>query len=285
MMLSTSRSDLLKFSSCNSNQPDDWATYKRKKREVTNQIKAAKRTYFQESINKNKGNSKGIWKALKELSGTSKQTNKISEIKINNETSVQEPTEIAETLNSFFIDIINEIKSDGNEINQPIEFHDDKLERFVSSKIHDQCYEFNIPLITEKDVRQIIDKLSSNKATGPDGMNVRTLKLISPVFARPLTKLLNLSISSGKFPTEWKTAKVTPLFKSGPRDIKNNYRPISVLSILSKVLEKHVAKSLMNHLTENGLLYNLQSAFREGHSTETALIKLTDQIWSLAWSL
>ena len=69
-----------------------------------------------------------------------------------------------------------------------------------------------------------------------------------------------------------------PLFKSGPRDIKNNYRPISVLSILSKVLEKHVAKSLMNHLTENGLLYNLQSAFREGHSTETALTKLTDQI-------
>ena len=131
----------------------------------------------------------------------------------------------------------------------------------MSSKIHDHNYEFNIPLITEKEVRQAIEKLSSNKATGPDGMSVRTLKLISPVFARPLTKLLNLSISSGKFPTEWKTAKVAPLFKSGPRDIRNNYRPISVLSILLKVLEKHIAKSLMNHLTENGLLYNLQSVF------------------------
>ena len=62
------------------------------------------------------------------------------------------------------------------------------------------------------------------------------------------------------------------------RDNKDNYRPISVLSVLSKLIEKHVARSLMNYLVQNGLLYHLQSAFREGYSTESALINLTDKI-------
>ena len=70
-------------------------------------------------------------------------------------------------------------------------------------------------------------------------------------------------------------ARVTPLFKDGAQDCRDNYRPISVLSVLSKVCEKHVAVSLMDYLVKTGLLYELQSAFRAGHST---LISLTDKI-------
>ena len=95
---------------------------------------------------------------------------------------------------------------------------------------------------------------------------------------RPLCKLLNLSISTNSFPNYWKIAKVTPLHNGGARNDSNNYRPISVLPILSKILEKHVASSLSVFLRDNNLLYELQSAFRSGHSTETALIRLTDQI-------
>ena len=73
-------------------------------------------------------------------------------------------------------------------------------------------------------------------------------------------------------------ARVTPLFKDGALDCRDNFRPISVLSILSKVCEKHVAASFMDYLVKTGLLYELQSAFRAGHSTESALISLTDQI-------
>ena len=90
--------------------------------------------------------------------------------------------------------------------------------------------------------------------------------------------LLNLSISTNSFPNHWKIAKVTPLHKGGARNDINNYRPISVLPILSKILEKHVASSLSVFLRDNNLLYELQSAFTSGHSTETALIRLTDQI-------
>ena len=80
------------------------------------------------------------------------------------------------------------------------------------------------------------------------------------------------------FPEKWKIAQLTPLHKEGVRNYINNYRPISILPTLSKILEKHVANSLLKFLRDNILIYNLQSAFRTGHSTETALIRLTDEI-------
>ena len=106
----------------------------------------------------------------------------------------------------------------------------------------------------------------------------QVLKQISPVFAEPLTRLFNISITKGLFPNKWKVARVSPLFKDGARDNRSNYRPISILPVFSKLLEKHVAGSFMDYLVINGLLYDLQSAFRVEHSTESALIKLTDQI-------
>ena len=108
---------------------------------------------------------------------------------------------------------------------------------------------------------------------------MKVLKLVSPVFVQPLRRLINLSIQSGCFPTKWKMARVTPLFKDDAQDCRDNFRPISVLSILSKVCEKHVADSSMGPLVKTGLLYELQSAFCAGHSTESALISLTDQIF------
>lgn len=75
------------------------------------------------------------------------------------------------------------------------------------------------------------------------------------------------------FPTKWKIARVTPLHKSGPRDDKKNYGPISVLLVISKICEKHVARYFMDYLTYNGLLYERQSAFKQ-----TALINLIDKI-------
>ena len=87
-----------------------------------------------------------------------------------------------------------------------------------------------------------------------------------------------MSIQSDCFPTKWKMARVTSLFKDVARDCRDNFRPISVLSILPRVCEKHVSASFMVFLVKTGLLYELQSAFRAGHSNESALISLTDQI-------
>ena len=153
-----------------------------------------------------------------------------------------------------------------------------KLEDHISSKIDNFVAQYIISPVTVQETKELIGKLSSSKATGPDAISVKVLKLVSPVFSYPLTRLFNLSIEKRTFSNKWKVARVTPLFKDGACDSRDNYRPISVLSVLSKLLEKHVAGSFMNYLVKNGLLYDLQSAFRECHSTESALIKLTDQI-------
>ena len=85
------------------------------------------------------------------------------------------------------------------------------------------------------------------------------------------------SITKSVFPSKWKEAKVAPLYKNGPHEDVNNYRPISILPVLSKVLEKHVHESLSNFL-HHELLHKTQSGFRAQHSCETALVNMTD-LW------
>jgi hypothetical protein len=89
---------------------------------------------------------------------------------------------------------------------------------------------------------------------------------------------MNLSIKIGVFPTLWKTAKICPLFKSGDKKDVNNYRPISLLPIFGKILEKHVSNTLRKFFNENNLLYKRQFGFRKLHSTSDALLSIKRKI-------
>lgn len=120
--------------------------------------------------------------------------------------------------------------------------------------------------------------LKLKKATGLDGLPARLLKDSVVGIADCVTHLVNLSIKSGTVLSEWKQAKVVPLFKSGNKDDLDNYRPISILQILSKILEKAVFHQRHSYLSENYLLSPYQSSFRANHSTQLAVTFLTDKI-------
>ena len=94
----------------------------------------------------------------------------------------------------------------------------------------------------------------------------------------PLTELINLSFNQGKFPAVLKIASVTPTFKKGDKLDVNNYRPISLISNISKIIEKLIHKSLNSFLEQKNIFYLSQFGFRDNHSTTHALIEMTDQI-------
>ena len=119
--------------------------------------------------------------------------------------------------------------------------------------------------------------LDVSKATGLDQIGPRLLKLSAEVISSSLTNVINCSIKQGIFPDQWKCAKVNPLFKKGSSNDVNNYRPISILPTLSKLIEKHVHDSFVNYLNHYKLLCKSQSGFRKKHSCETALVCMIDK--------
>ena len=126
---------------------------------------------------------------------------------------------------------------------------------------------------------ELLLSIPDHKRTGDDGISVKILKIAAPALLPSLTKLLNLCISNKVFPSAWKVAKVTAVFKgNGSRSDGNNYRPISVVLVLCKLLERHICDHLCDFLRSNGILHKLQSGFTKSFSTETALIRLIDEL-------
>ena len=107
---------------------------------------------------------------------------------------------MANMLNEYFVNIAQELNQSQA---SSVSFDSSKLEEFVSSTVDNFVTQFNIPpFITVQETQKVIDNLSSSKTTGADEISVKVLKLVSPVFVQPLTKLINLSIQSGCFPTK-----------------------------------------------------------------------------------
>ena len=118
--------------------------------------------------------------------------------------------------------------------------------------------------------------LDISKSTGLDGIGPRLLKLSSGVITKSITLIVRKCIETGIFPLIWKQAKVTPLYKSGSKDEINNYRPISILPTLSKLVEKFIQMKFTSFLNEFDVIHRSQSGFRSGHSTETALLLMAE---------
>ena len=131
------------------------------------------------------------------------------------------------------------------------------------------------PTSTNK-VLSLLNRLNRSKAAGLDKISARLIRECADLICIPIRDIFNQSISQGIFPDDWKCAKVTPLFKQGDRDDLNNYRPISVISVMAKVFERIVYDQLYAYLEEHNIICKYQSGFRAIHSTVTALLEATD---------
>ena len=133
-------------------------------------------------------------------------------------------------------------------------------------------------LSTEQEIAEIVNSFRNGVATGYDNLSVSAIKESVDLIACPLTHIVNLSISSGIFPDPLKITRVVPVFKSGDRRSLSNYRPISVLPIFSKVLERVVYNRLLSYMDKFHILIDNQFGFRKDHSASLALLQLYDKI-------
>ena len=118
-------------------------------------------------------------------------------------------------------------------------------------------------------VYTLINKLPNSKSVGLDKICTKILQIAAPAVAQPLTKIFNKSIVLGQFPLEWKAARVIPIFKKGQRTMLDNYRPISILPVASKLIERILYNQLSNYLKKKSILSEYQFGFRSRHSTTT----------------
>ncbi len=150
----------------------------------------------------------------------------------------------------------------------------------MNLEINDSEDSFQFTRISTEDVAKQLRVLSSSKSCGVDGLTARLIKSCGGAIVEPLTHIFNSSLQHSIFPDIWKCARVTPLHKDGAHDNSNNYRPISVLPVLSKMLERLVHNQIYAHVTENDMLNSCQAGFRRGNSTGTCLIEFLNEIYT-----
>ena len=265
ILLNKRRKNLLKKRACKSKSLSDWQLFKSAKNSYNKLIKASIQEYYTEEIYKNQGNIKLTWKTINDLMHKSKKSSNVSEI-CNNYGSTISTNDVPDAFNNHFIEI-------GKILSQNIPTASVSPESYINESEE----EFTFGEITEQEVFQLLSTMSPKKASGLDKLPVKLVRLAAPFITKSLTVIFNKSISTGIFICDWKIARVTPIYKEGVKSNMNNYRPISVISIIAKAMEKLVHSQFYSYLQQSDILTNSQHGFRPLHSTTTALLKMSDQ--------
>ena len=243
----------------------DWEKYKKARNETNTKLRQAKRDYFSIKISAEKQNPKAAWKTINTLLGRHYQPSKVNELNIN-DMKFTKPKDIAEGFNTFFSNI-------GPNLAEEIDTAESNFKDYLDKTIS----EFTaFQSVTVNHVCHLLCELPGSKATGLDKISSKLIKLAAPIISDSLTYIFNQSITLCTFPHEWKIARVIPLFKNGKRSLPGNYRPISVLPAISKVMERILYNQLYEYLTANNVLSEHQFGFRKFHSTASALLDCTN---------
>ena len=232
-------------------------------------IRAAKTSYYSNMFNKFINDSRKTWRTINEVLNKCKDKRSFPNYFIINNSKVNDKQQIADKFNDFFVNI-------GPNLSRNITNTSGKtVKSFLKQIINSQ---FSFDLVDDSHISKVLSQITSKTSSGHDGISTKLLKRIAPFIIPYLTIIINQSLVTGIFPTRMKIAKVIPLFKKDDPHVLDNYRPISLLPALSKVLEKVVFIQIYDYFDKNGLFYKNQYGFRKIHSTELASLEITDII-------
>ncbi|KAK3101096.1 hypothetical protein FSP39_000910 [Pinctada imbricata] len=238
-------------------QPNQFIEMKNTRKEYYNELNREKTRTLSEKVSNFKGDSKKLYQFVNELTGT-KSDNPMPTSESDNA--------LAEEFADYFMSKIDKIRYELRDF----ENYDAVTKEVPSFRTFNE--------LTQDEVKKLIGELQT-KTCQLDVLPTNILKSFLNELLPLITKLVNISLRQGIFPSEWKQAIVRPLLKkSGLELTSSNYRPVSNLPFLSKLIEKAALSRLQSHVNEHSLLPKNQSAYRRFHSCETALLRLVNDL-------
>jgi hypothetical protein len=264
-----SRKTKIKLYKRSVSNPSDYniLTFKNFRNMYNSTIRAAKKLYFEKTFKKFQSNLKKSWEIL--YSAVNKKSNskeKIDQIIVNGEVFT-DPKIMADKFNIFFTNVASTIAQAIVPTDRPPDIPEHNIPE-------ESMFSFSRDPVTLSEVADAIGSLEPKKTLDCNGISVSFLRNFALTLSRPLHHIFSASFQTGIIPIQLKIAKVVPVFKSGCKDDLNNYRPISLLNVFSKILEKIVGNRLSSYLEFNNLISNSQYGFRKAHSTLHPLTKL-----------
>ena len=248
----------------------DFENFKKQRNKVNIPARKAKSDFNKILLNEFANDPNRFWTTLKRIFPTKEITPIVKTLiiggKITNNIKL-----IASSFCSFFTNIATELKSKATPLK-------DFIWRKPKQSYPKTYSTFRFKEVRVNEVFKQLKKLSRKKATGPDELPPGMLKDVAKQISQPLCYVINQSLTSGTIPNDFKYGVVTPVFKSGTKQDMNNYRPITVLPVCSKLLKKCIHRQLSEFLEEKKLLSSTQFGFRKRRNTELAATLFMDNI-------
>ena len=235
---------------------------------LKNVIKVRKKDFYSQLFYKYKNDIAKTWNVINKSFNSKTQSSSPNQFKYNGNT-YNDDLSIANGFNDYFINLLLK------DIIPPLNFK--SIDAYIDT-LPPQNNIFMFKMVNENDVLNIINKLKHTNSAGIDNISNKAFKIIKHLIAPHLVIIINQSLETGSFPDKLKIAKVKPLYKKNDSSSFCNYRPISLLPVISKIFEKVVHKQLLDYFTNNNLISDYQYGFRPNHSTEHTALQFHDYV-------
>ena len=244
--------------------PSDKIEYDTQRRRSKKLIKNGKRNLETHIANISKNNPKEFYGYIRKKKSVAPT---IGPLRKDNGEATQNEIEMAQILNKFFASVFTVENTESIPPILPLQI--------------DAAQTLNNIVFHDHDIMRELNKIKINKTPGPDKISPKILKEASNEIVKPLTLYFNKSINLGEVPDEWKLANVTPIFKKGDKSHPSNYRPISLTSVICKLMETIIRDNIVKHLEQNNLLNDSQHGFRNKRSCLTNLLDFFYDIFKM----
>ena len=249
-------------------KPEYYSQYKFYRNTINSLLRKSKKQYYKKYFAEHSNNMKKTWSGINNLLHRQRKL-KLSDIFLNvNGNLFTDQTIVVEKMNNYFINVADKLA-------QKIPKPNTQFQDYLKNPNEHSIY---LTEIVPHEIDEIIHDLGSNKSGDLYGITSNIVKLGGPVLTQILTLLFNKSFDQGVFPRPLKNAKVVPIHKGDSIFEMSNYRPISLLPIFSKILEKLMYSGTIDFVKKHNILYENQFGFQKGMSTEFAVNSLLNNI-------